>query len=40
MINICITKKRWLLLLRVIHESKSMLCSSVEMNRRGIEHRT
>jgi hypothetical protein len=39
MINICRTKKRWLLLLRVIHAGRSMLCAGAEMHRRGIAHR-
>jgi hypothetical protein len=39
MINIRRTEKRWLLLLRVIHAGRSMLCAAAEMHRRGIAHR-
>jgi hypothetical protein len=39
MINICRTKKIWLLLLRVIHAGRSMLCTTAETHRRGIAHR-
>jgi hypothetical protein len=39
MINICRTKKRWLLLLIVIHAGRSMLCTAAEAHRRGIAHR-
>jgi hypothetical protein len=39
MINIRRTEKRWLLLLSVIHASRSMLCAVAEMHRRGIAHR-
>jgi hypothetical protein len=39
MINMCRTKKRWLLLLSVIHASRSRLCATTEMHRRGIAHR-
>jgi hypothetical protein len=38
MINMCRTEKRWLLLLRVIHVGRSMLCARDEMHRRGVVH--
>jgi hypothetical protein len=38
MINMHRTKKRWLLLLRVIHAGRSMLCARDEMHRRGVAH--
>jgi hypothetical protein len=39
MINIHRTEKRQLLLLSVIHASRSRLCVVAEMHRRGIVHR-
>jgi hypothetical protein len=39
MINIRRTEKRRLLLLSVIHASRSRLCAAAEMHRRGIVHR-
>jgi hypothetical protein len=39
MINIRRTEKRWLLLLRVIHAGRSMLCAGAEAHRRGVVHR-
>jgi len=38
-INLCITEKRRLLLLRVIHAGKRRLCAEAEGERRGIVHR-
>jgi hypothetical protein len=38
MINMRRTEKRLLLLLRVIHAGRSMLCARAETNRRGIAH--
>jgi hypothetical protein len=39
MINMHRTEKRWLLLLSVIHASRSRLCAAAEMHRRVIAHR-
>jgi hypothetical protein len=39
MINIHRTEKRWLLMLRVIHVGRSMLCAGAEVHRRGVAHR-
>ena len=39
MINIRRTEKRGLLMLRVIHAIRSMLCAAAEMHRRGIAHK-
>jgi hypothetical protein len=39
MINICRTEKRWLLLLNVIHASRSGFCATDEIHRRFIAHR-
>jgi hypothetical protein len=38
MINMRRTEKCWLLILRVIHAVRSMLCARYEMHRRGIAH--
>jgi hypothetical protein len=38
MINMHRTKKRGLILLRVIHAGRSMLCARDEMHRRGVAH--
>jgi hypothetical protein len=38
MINTHRTKKIWLLLLRVIHVGRSMLCARAKKNRRGVAH--
>jgi hypothetical protein len=39
MINMHRTEKRGLLLLSVIHVSRSRLCATTEMHKRGIAHR-
>jgi hypothetical protein len=39
MINIHIIENIWLLLLSVIHASRSMLCARAEVHRRGVVHR-
>jgi hypothetical protein len=39
MINIRRTKKRWLLLLIVIHAGRSRLCAGAEAHRRGVAQR-
>jgi hypothetical protein len=39
MINMHKTEKIWLLLLSVIHASRSRLCAATDMHKRGIAHR-